>query len=145
MYQLALLDRGTRAPALAVNHLLIGQYRVVDRVPVHLGLFLVDEALFHEFQEQALLFAVIIWIAGRKLARPIEREAELLELCLHRGDVLIGPGARMHALFHGRIFRWHAECVPAHRVQHVVALGLAMAGNHITHRIIAHMSHVQAA
>ena len=34
--QLALLDLGARAPAAAVDHLLVGEHGMVDRVPVHL-------------------------------------------------------------------------------------------------------------
>ena len=41
--QLAALNGRTRTPALAVDHLLIGKHRHVDRVPVHGGLFAVDE------------------------------------------------------------------------------------------------------
>ena len=36
--QLALLDHGAGAPAAAVDHLLVGQHRLVDRVPVDLRL-----------------------------------------------------------------------------------------------------------
>ena len=43
--QLALLDERARAPAASVDHLLVGEHGVIDRVPVDLGGFAVGEAL----------------------------------------------------------------------------------------------------
>ena len=40
---LALLDERAGTPAPAVDHLLVGEYRVVNRVPVHLALLAVDQ------------------------------------------------------------------------------------------------------
>ncbi len=96
--QLALLDERARAPAAAVDHLLIGEHGVIDRVPIHLRLLAVDEARAQEVQEQLLLVAVIFRIAGRDLARPVERQADRLQLRAHRGDVVVGPVARDGAL-----------------------------------------------
>ena len=42
--QLALLDQRAGAPAAAVDDLLVGEHRHVDRVPVHLGLLALDQA-----------------------------------------------------------------------------------------------------
>jgi hypothetical protein len=44
-----------------------------------------------------------------------EREAQPLQLRLHVGDVVAGPAAGVDALFHRRVFRRHAEGIPAHR------------------------------
>ena len=44
--QLALFDGGAGAPALAVDHLLIGKDGVVDRVPVDLAGLAISEAAF---------------------------------------------------------------------------------------------------
>ena len=41
---LALLDERARAPASAVDHLLIGEHRLVDRIPIHLALLAIDQA-----------------------------------------------------------------------------------------------------
>ena len=101
--QLALLDERAGAPAASVDHLLVRQHRVIDRVPVHLGGFPVDQALVQHLQEQCLLRAVIFRIAGRELPAPVQRQAELCELGLHGVDVLIGPfGAILvHLAEHG--------------------------------------------
>ena len=42
--QLALFDQRARAPAAAVDHLLIGKHGMIDRVPIDLGFFAQDEA-----------------------------------------------------------------------------------------------------
>ena len=123
--QLALLDDGARAPAAAVDHLLVGEHRVVDRVPVDLRLLARDEAGREEVEEQLLLVAVIARVAGRDLARPVERQAHRLQLRPHRVDVGVGPRRRMGVVLHRGVFRRHAERVPAHRMQHVVARGRA--------------------
>jgi hypothetical protein len=37
------------------------------------------------------------------------------------------------------------ECVPAHRLQHALALHLREAREYVTNRVIAHVTHVQTA
>ncbi len=49
--QLFLLDERAGTPAAAVDHLLIGEHSVIDRVPVHLALLAVNEARLVEGQE----------------------------------------------------------------------------------------------
>ena len=120
---------GRAAPlAGAVQHLLVGEHRPVDRVPVDPAAGAVEEAAFEEVEEHRLLVAVIAGVAGRELAAPVDREPHRAELAPHRGDVLVGPRARVDALLHRRVLGRHAERVPAHRVQHVVALHPAEAG-----------------
>ena len=51
----------------------------------------------------------------------------------------------MNAALHGCILRRHAERVPAHGVQNIVALGPLVARHHIAHGVIPHMAHVDAA
>src|SRR5262249_39556151 len=66
--ELALLDRGAGAPAAAVDHLLVGEYGLVDRIPVDHALLAIDEAALEELQEPALLAAVILRVAGGEFA-----------------------------------------------------------------------------
>ncbi len=142
--QVAQLDRGTGAPALAVDDLLVGEHGHVDRIPVDLGRLALDEPRLPEVEEHLLLVAIIGRIAGGQFAGPVERQAHRLQLALHRLDVLVGPVARVDAIVARRILGRQAEGVPAHRVQHVVAHGAAPARDHVAHRIVAHMAHVDA-
>ena len=142
--QLALLDVGARAPAAAVDHLLIGEHGLVDRIPVHLRLLALDQPRFQKVEKHLLLMLVISRVAGRDLARPVERQAHRLELLLHRRDVVVGPVFRMHLAVDGGVFRRHAEGVPAHRMQHGVAHGAFEARHNVAHRVVAHVPHVDA-
>ena len=142
--QLALFDGSARAPALAVDDLFIGKNRIVDRVPVDLAGFAVSEAGLQQFQEQALLFAVIVLVAGRKFTAPVERQAKLLELGAHGVDILVRPACRVDIVLDGRILSRQAERIPAHGVEDIVTMRAAVAGNDVSHRIVAHMAHVQA-
>jgi hypothetical protein len=142
--QLALLDRRARAPAPAVDHLLVGQHGLVHRVPVDLRLAPIGQARPQEVEEQPLLLGVVVRVAGRELAAPVQRQPHGLELAAHGGDVVVGPGPRMHPAGHGGVLGRKAEGVPAHRVQHVEALGALVAGDHVAHGVVAHMAHMDA-
>ncbi len=100
LVQLALLNERARAPAAPVDHLLVGQHGHVDRVPVNRRFLAIDQPACIQVEEQRLLMPVIIGLAGRDLARPVEREAEPLQLRFHRRDIVARPAARMDALFH---------------------------------------------
>ncbi|MPN06113.1 hypothetical protein SDC9_153368 [bioreactor metagenome] len=140
---LALFDDGAGAPALAVDDLFVGEHGVVDRVPVHGAELFVHQALFVEAGEQPLFPAVVLGRAGGEFALPVDGEAERLELRAHVIDVRVGPPGRRDVVLHGRVFRRHAEGVPAHRLQHVVALHLVEAREDVADRVVAHMAHVQ--
>ena len=142
--QFALLDQSAASPAAAVNDLLVGEYGVVDRVPVHLRLLTLDQSCFQEIEKHFLLVAVVARVAGGDLARPVERQAHRLELLLHRCDVGVGPFLGMDLAVDRRVFGRHAEGVPAHRMQHGVTHGPLEARHHVAHRVIAHMPHMDA-
>ena len=142
--QLAPLDQGPRAPAAAVDHLLVGEHGLVDRVPVDPALLAVDEAALEHVEEHGLLVAVVAGIAGGDLARPVERQPHALELVAHLGDVGVGPGRRVDALLHRGVLGRQAESIPAHRMQHVEALGPLHPGQHVAHGVVADMAHVDA-
>ena len=144
LMQIALLDHRARAPAAAVDHLLVGEHGLVDRVPIDLAVFARHQPGFAEVEEHLLLVLVIGRIAGGDLARPVERQPHRLQLLLHRRDVVVGPGFRVHLAVDGRVLRRHAEGVPAHRVQHGVAHGSLKARHHVAHGVVAHVAHVDA-
>ena len=142
--QVALLHHRARAPAAPVDHLLVGQHRLLDRVPVDLGGLAVGQLLLQEVQEQPLLVHVVVGIAGGELALPVDRQAHGLELAAHGVDVLVGPLARVDLALHGGVLGRQAEGVPAHGMQHVEALGAHVAGHDVAQRVAAHMPHVDA-
>ena len=72
--QFALFHQGAGAPgATFAVHLLIGQHRLVDRVPIDRGVFLIGEAGLQELQEQPLGPAVVIGVAGGHFPLPVDR------------------------------------------------------------------------
>ena len=52
---LALLDQGARAPAAALDHLLVGEHGLVDRIPVHDLRAPLDDAGLEHLQEEPLV------------------------------------------------------------------------------------------
>ena len=142
--ELAALDRSAGTPAAAVNHLLVGEHRLVDRVPIDLRLLARNEACGEEIQEQLLLVLVIARIAGRDLPRPVEREPHRLQLRAHRGDIGVGPFRRTGVVLHGGVLGRQPERVPAHWVEDVEAPRPPIARHDIAHGVIAHMAHVDA-
>ena len=142
---LALFNRGAGAPALAVNHLLVGQHGLVDRVPVHhLGLA-VGNAFFQHFQEQPLVPLVVAGVAGGNLPAPVHGQSQRLHLLFHVGDVVVRPLCGRHAVFQRGIFGRQAKSVPAHGHQDVVALHAQLTRQHVVDGVVAHMAHVQLA
>ena len=142
---LALFHERAGAPAAAVDHLLVREHRLVDRVPVDDAGLLVDEAALEHAQEEPLVPAVVIGLAGRELAVPVDREAERLQLLLHVRDVVVRPLRGRHAVRHRRVFRRQPERIPSHRLQHVVAFHAVVTGEHIAYGIVAHVPHMQLA
>ncbi len=142
--ELALLDRRARAPAAPVDHLLVGEHRLVDRVPIDLRLLARDQACGKEIEEKLLLVLVVARIAGRDLARPVERQPHRLQLRPHGGDIGVGPFRRTGVVLHGGVLRRQSERVPAHRMEDIEPAGAAITRHHIAHGVVAHMAHVDA-
>src|SRR5690625_1238475 len=138
------LDQRPGTPTPAIDHLLIGKYRVIHRVPVHPGLLALDETGLQEVEENRLLMLVVFRIAGRKLAGPVDGEPHHLELVAHRRDVGVGPLGRMDATLARRVLGRQAEGIPAHGVHDVEATRPLVAGDDVADRIVAHMAHVDA-
>ena len=142
---LALLDRRARAPALAVDHLLVGEHGLVDRIPVDDAGLQVRDALLEHLEEQPLVPAVVLGVAGRELARPVDREPDRLHLRLHRRDVLARPFRRRLAGLHRGILGRQPERVPAHRHQRIHPAHAQLPVHHVVDRVVAHVTHVQHA
>ena len=142
--QLAPLDQRARAPAAAVDHLLVGEHGIVDRVPVDPGFLAIREPAREEVEEHLLFVPEVRGVAGGELARPVVAQPHRLELAPHGGDVLLGPFGGMDPVLDRRVLGRHAEGVPAHRVEHVEAARPLVARHHVAERIVAHVPHVDA-
>ncbi len=142
---LAPLDQGAGAPAATVDHLLVGEHGLVDRIPVDHRVLAIGQALLEQAHEHALFVHVVIGLAGGEFARPVDRVAHRLELCAHMLDIGVSPFRRRGIVLDRRVFRRQAERIPAHRLQHVLAEHALVAADHIADRVVAHMAHVQRA
>ena len=133
-----------RAPAAPVDHLLVGEHRLVDGIPIDLRFLARDQASGKKIEEQLLLVLIISGIAGRDLARPVERKAHRLQLRPHGGDIGVGPFRRTGVVLHGGVLRRQSERVPAHRVEDIEAPRAPIARHHVAHGVVAHMAHMDA-
>ena len=145
LVQLLLFHRRARPPALAVDHLLIGQHRAVHRVPVHPALLPLHQPAGQEVEEQFLLMPVIAGVAGGEFPPPVQRQPHALQLGAHIGDIVPGPFARMDLALPRRILRRQPERIPPHRVQHRITARPLIPRHHIAERVVAHMPHMDLA
>ena len=140
---LALLDQRAGAPAAAVDHLLVREHGLVDRVPVHHRLLAVRHALLEQAHEHALLVHVIVGLAGREFARPVDRVTQRRQLRAHVLDVRVGPLRGRGLVLDRRVLGRQPERIPAQRLQHVLALHALEARDHIADRVIAQVADMQ--
>ena len=142
---LALFHHRAGAPAAAVDDLLIGQHGLVHRVPVHDRVLAIRHALFQQPGEHQLFPAVVLRPAGGELAAPVDGVAQRLELRAHVSDVGVGPFGRRGLVLDRGVLRRQAERIPAHRLQHVLAVHALVAADDIADGVVAHVAHVQCA
>ena len=138
-------DLRVAAPAAPVLDLLVGEDGLARGAPVDPGSLLVRQAALEHADEDELLPAIVGRVARGELAVPVVGHAEPPELRLHVGDVLVRPHGGVHAVVDGGVLGRHAEGVPAHGVQHVVAAHPLEARQEIADRVHAHVAHVDAA
>ncbi len=130
LVQLALLHSSATAPAVAVRafDLLAGQGPVVG-APVHWRAGTVGQARFQEAQEDPLIPAVIVRLAGDDLAVPVEAGAHRPQLAAHVVDVLQGPLARVDLVLDRGVLGGQAKGVEADRHEDVLAVHAMEAGD----------------
>ena len=134
------------APAAAVDDLLVGEHRLVDRAPVDRGHRAVGKTALVEQQEQPLGPPVVVRRARCDLAVPVVEDAQHLQLARALGDVLPGPGFGMQPRpLHGRVLRRQAKGVPSKRVQHLEPLHSLHAREDVAHHIVARVADGQVA
>ena len=145
LVELARLDLGAAAFAVAVLHLLVREHGLVVGAPVDDRGLAVGVTGLEELQEQPLRPAVVLGLVRRELARPVDRPAHALHLVADPFDVALDDLARMLALLQGRVLGGQPERVVAHRTQHLVARAAVEMREDVTERVDEHVPDVQRA
>ena len=140
-----LFDFRARAPAAAVDYLLVGQHRILYRIPVDPGFAAIGEARLEEVEKHLLFVFVVFRLAGRQLAAPVERQAHGFKLVAHDGDVFARPFRRMDLVLEGGVLRRQAEGIPAHGVQDIETLRALIARDDVAHGVVPDMAHMDPA
>ena len=133
------------APAFAVDDLLVGEHGLAARTPVDVRALAIRQVALEHLQEQPLVPAVVLRLAGGQLALPGVADADALELAFHVGDVLERPGFGMRSALDGGVLRGHPERVPPERVQDVVAAHALHARDHVADHVVADVADVRVA
>ena len=137
-------DHRTAAIARAVGkYLLVGEHRLIDRVPVDPRIFAVGETLVVQLQEEPLVPLVVLGVRRVQHATPVEGGRVALHRRALLGDVVVGPFARVDTPLDGGVFRGQAERVPADRVKDAVASKSPVACEHIAECVHLSVSHVE--
>ena len=139
------LDLRAAALAAAVDHLLIGEHRLVDRAPIDQRLLAVGETALVEAQEEPLRPAVVLRLVRRDLAIPVDRPAHAAHLVADRGDVPLGHLARVATLLDCGVLRVQAERVVAHRPHHHEAVAASEVRDDLAEHVVANVPHVELA
>ena len=121
---------GTRAFG-RVKHFFVGEHRAEGRAEPDGLLGDVGETVAEELEEDPLRPAEVVLVGSRKLAVPVDGEAEHLELAAEVVDVALGLDGRVFARGNRMLLGGEAESVPAHWVEDVEAVGLLVAGEDV--------------
>ena len=145
LLQVLRLDQAAAPLAVAVDHLLVGQHRLVDGAPLDGRLAAVGQPGLEQPQEDPLRPLVVLGLARRDLARPVDRPAHPLHLLADRRDVLPRGDGRVLAALDRRVLGRQAERVVAHRMHHAPAVAAADQRDDVAHRVVLDVPHVQLA
>ena len=138
-------DLGAAPLAPAVDDLLVGQHGLVLGAPVDVAALAVGQPPLVEPQEQPLVPAVVLGVAGRQPPRPVERRRVPAEGRRLRLDVLVRPVRGVRVVPDRRVLRGQPERVPPDRVQHVLPAQEPVPGHRVADRVRLGMPHVQVA
>ena len=145
LLELADLDDMTAALAATVDHLLVGEHRLVVGTPVDRRLLAVGQAALVERQEDPLGPAVVLGLVRGQLARPVDRDPPRVERAPEGGDRRIGGVARMLAGVDRMVLGRQPERVVAHRVQDPVAGAPVKVRDRIAQRVVLQVPDVRLA
>ena len=103
--------------AFAVDDLLVGQHRLVERAPIDRGLLAVCQSAIVELEKDPLRPAVVLGVGGLDRVAPIHHQPGLLKLAAEVGDVARDQDRRVNADFEGVVLRMDPERVVAKRLE----------------------------
>jgi len=132
------------ALAHAVDNFLVGQHALAAGTPVDVHFLLVSQTVLVQLQEDPLGPLVVLRVGGVDLTIPVKGEAQRLELAAEMIHVALGDDGGVDVVLHGEVLGGQTEGVPAHGVQHIVAVFTALAAYHIQRGVAAGMADVQA-
>ena len=132
-------------PATAIDHLLVGQHGGAQRAPVHLALLAEGQSLLQHAQEKPLRPTVVVGQAGGDFGLPVITQPQPAHLAAHVVDVFERPLAGRGVVLERRVFSRQSKGIPAHGMEHVVALHPHVASQGIANGVVAHVAHVQLA
>ena len=136
-------DGRPAALAPAVDHVLVGDDRLVLRAPVDRRLLPVGQPGLEELQEQPLRPAVVLDLVRGRLAVPVDHPAQAPHLGSDVRDVPLDDLARMPALADRGVLGGQAERVEAHRAHHAPAGAPPVMRDHVAQRVVEDVPHVQ--
>ena len=145
------LDEGAGAVTTTVDHLFVGEHRLIDGVPVDERLLAVGQALLEHLHEEPLVPLVVLRVAGDDALRPVEHRAHLLELLRHAVDALVREACRVHGGvacargLDGGVLCRKAEGVVAHGEEDVEAAHALVARCGVGWRLGVPVTYVQVA
>ena len=139
------LDERPRTLAAPVDDLLVGEHRVVDRVPVDQRLTAVREARLEQLEEDPLRPVVVLGVAGAQHRVPVEGVPEADDRAPLLVDVRVRPRLRVGAALTCRVLRREPERVPADRVEDAVTGHAEVADERVVDREDLRVPHVQVA
>ncbi len=111
------LDLGAAPLAATVDHLLVGEHRLVVRAPLHGRGLAVRQPALEELQELPLLPAVVLRLVRGDLPRPVDRPPDPAHRPRDVHDVAVDDLARVPALADRGVLRRQPEGVEALRMQ----------------------------
>lgn len=140
----AVNDLAAAALAHAVDNFLVGQHTLTAGAPVDVHFLLVSQTMLIQLQEDPLGPLIILRIGGVDLAVPVKGEAQSLQLAAEVIHIVLGDNGRVDVVLHGKVLSGQAKSVPAHGIQHIVAVLTALAADHVQRGVAAGMAYMQA-
>src|SRR4030043_2381753 len=145
MVHLFVFNGRITAPAHSAGRLLVGQDRPASRAPVDPAFLAKGQAALEHLQKNPLVPLVVCRKAGVDFTGPVITITQALQLALHVGDVVEGPGLGMDAVLDRCVLGRHAQGGPADGVEGIEPLHQLEAGDDVSDRVIPDMPHMDSA